>query len=161
MQCVIIEKYRGIQRYSISSLLLTFFLVFSSHTFAIDEIYTGIFSSAAIKGYDTVAYFTENKAVKGSKKYTYQWKSTQWRFSSQENLALFKSDPEKYAPQYGGYCAYAVSQNTTASIEPDLFTIVDGKLYLNYNKKINDKWLGNKENYIVDADKYWPGILNK
>lgn len=133
----------------------------SMNTFAIDEIYTGFFSSSAIKGYDTVAYFTEEKAVEGNKKYQYEWKGAKWLFSSQKNLDLFTASPAKYAPQYGGWCAYAVSQNTTASIEPDQFTIVDGKLYLNYDRKINKKWLGNKEQYIVDADNYWPKIVNK
>ena len=107
----------------------------SMNTLAIDEIYTGFFSSSAIKGYDTVAYFTQEKAVEGNKKYQYQWKGAKWLFSSQKNLDLFTVNPDKYAPQYGGWCAYAVSQNTTASIEPDLFTIVDDKLYLNYIEK--------------------------
>jgi YHS domain-containing protein len=133
----------------------------SMNTLAIDEIYTGFFSSSAIKGYDTVAYFTQEKAVEGNKKYQYQWKGAKWLFSSQKNLDLFAVSPDKYAPQYGGWCAYAVSQNTTASIEPDLFTIVDDKLYLNYNRKINKKWLNNQAQYIVDADKNWPKILSE
>jgi len=126
---------------------------------ALDPIYTGFFSSTAIKGYDTVAYFTENKAVKGSDDYSFEYKGATWLFSSQENLELFKANPQKYEPQYGGYCAYAVSQNQTASIKPELFTIHDGKLYLNFNKSINDKWLKQKEGYIVDADKNWPSLL--
>ena len=80
-------------------------------------------------------------------------------FSSQENLDLFKEDPQKYEPQYGGYCAFAVAKGTTASIKPELFTIHDGKLYLNYNKKINDQWLDNKENFIKSADANWPEVL--
>ena len=84
-----------------------------------------------------------------------------WRFSSAENLTLFQENPEKYAPQYGGYCAYAVSQNTDADIEPAQFTVHGGKLYLNYNESINKKWLGNRDQYIIDADKYWPGLIAK
>lgn len=133
----------------------------SMNVFAADQINTGFFSSTAIEGYDTVAYFTESKAVKGSKKYEYQWRDANWHFSSQKNLDLFSASPKKYAPQYGGWCAYAVSQNTTASIEPDLFTIVNDKLYLNYNREVNKKWLGNQAQYIVDADKYWPKIIGE
>ena len=127
--------------------------------FAIDEIYTPLFSNVAVKGYDTVAYFTQNKPVKGKKAHTLKHKGATWRFSTAENKALFEANPEKYAPQYGGYCAYAVAQNTTASIEPELFTIVDGKLYLNYSKKINTKWQADMAEYIQDADKKWPGVL--
>lgn len=128
---------------------------------AVDPTYTGFFSSTAIKGYDTVSYFTEGKAVKGDKSYSTEYNNATWLFSSQENLDLFVAQPEKYAPQYGGYCAYAVAQNTTAAVDPELFTIHNDKLYLNYNRSINDKWNANKDNFIVDADKNWPALLNK
>ena len=141
------------------SLILTIMVVASSSVMAVDPTYTALFSSEAIKGYDTVAYFTEGKPVKGDGKYSTEYNEATWLFSSQENLDLFLANPEKYAPQYGGYCAYAVSQNKTASIKPELFTIVDGKLYLNYNASINDKWRANKANFIVEADKNWPGLL--
>lgn len=133
----------------------------STAALAIDPIYTSLFSSEAIKGYDTVAYFTENRAVEGESKFNTEYKGATWLFSSQENLDLFKSNPEAYAPQYGGYCAYAVSQGSTASIKPELFTIHEGKLYLNYNKRINDKWINNKDSFISDADKNWPNLVDK
>lgn len=141
--------------------LTAFSLLLSTNALALDPVYTGFFSDKAIKGYDTVAYFTENKPVKGSTDYSFEYKGATWLFASQENLELFKDSPEKYEPQYGGYCAYAVSQNTTASIKPELFTIYDGKLYLNYNQSINDKWLKQKVSFIEDADKNWPGLLAK
>ena len=141
--------------------LTAFSLLLSTNALALDPVYTGFFSDKAIKGYDTVAYFTENKPVKGSTDYSFEYKGATWLFASQENLELFKDSPEKYEPQYGGYCAYAVSQNTTASIKPELFTIHDGKLYLNYNQSINDKWLKQKVSFIEDADKNWPGLLAK
>ena len=141
------------------NLFLILALVFSASVSAKDPVYTGLFSNDAIKGYDTVAYFTENKAVEGSDEFSTEYKGANWLFSSQENLDLFKENPEKYAPQYGGYCAYAVSQGTTASIQPDLFTIHNGKLYLNYNKSINDKWSKDKDGYITAADKNWPNVL--
>lgn len=135
-------------------------LIFASaKVWAIDPTFTGFFSDEAIRGYDTVAYFTQGKPVKGKDEFSTEYNEATWLFASQEHLDLFLADPEKYAPQYGGYCAYAVSQNTTASIKPELFTIHNGKLYLNYNESINNKWLADKDNYIVDADKHWPGLL--
>ena len=116
----------------------------------------------AIKGYDTVAYFTENKSVKGKKEFEYEWNHGKWLFTSQQNLDTFKANPKKYAPQYGGYCAYAAAAvNDLVKIDPKQFNIVDGKLYLNFNKKFNDKWNNNSDQYIVDGDKNWPELLAK
>lgn len=149
-------KYAFVSIVTLATLLLS-----SANVKALEPVYTGFFSNKAIKGYDTVAYFTENKAIEGSDKYSFDYKGATWLFSSEENLALFKASPAKYEPQYGGYCAYAVSQNQTASIKPELFTIHDGKLYLNYNKSINEKWTQKKEEYIESADKNWPGLLSE
>jgi hypothetical protein len=84
---------------------------------------------------------------------------TKWRFASAEHRDLFVANPEKYAPQYGGYCAYAVSQNSTAGIEPEQFTIVGEKLYLNYNAKIQSRWLDQRDEFIIAADANWPGVI--
>ena len=97
-------------------------------------------NGVAIKGTDTVAYFTEGKAVKGDKKYSYKWGNTTWWFKNQQNRDLFAQNPEKYAPQFGGFCAWAVSQNYTAAIDPEAWSIVDGKLYLNYSKSVRRTW---------------------
>jgi len=140
-------------------LLITFSLLFSLPALAVDEINTTLFGNLAIKGYDPVAYFTESRPVEGSADFQYEWKGANWRFSSAENLASFQANPEQYAPQYGGYCAYAVAKNTTASIDPTQFTIVDDKLYLNFNKSINQKWLADRDNYIDNADQNWPALL--
>ena len=135
---------------------ITLTLLFASIlAHAIDPINTGLWGNTAIKGYDPVAYFTESKAKKGKRKYEYTWMGANWHFESKENHDLFVANPEKYAPQYGGYCAYAVSQNTTAGIDPKQFTIVNHKLYLNYNKSINKKWTKNRDQYIIDADEQW------
>lgn len=128
-------------------------------TFAVDAIYEGGSPRAAIKGYDTVAYFTQNKPVKGKKEYSTDYKGAKWLFSSEENLQLFIDNPEKYAPQYGGYCAYAVSRNTTASVKPDVFNIHEGKLYLNYNKGVQKRWLKKLEKNIGKANNNWPELL--
>ena len=140
-------------------LLLLSGLLFSTTAMALDPTFTALFSKEAIRGYDTVAYFTEGKPVKGKKEFSTKYNEATWLFSSQENLDLFLSDPVKYAPQYGGYCAYAVANETTASTQPELFTIHNGKLYLNYSKSVNDTWLEDKEEFIAEADKNWPVLL--
>lgn len=128
---------------------------------AIDEIYTGFFSNVALDGYDTVAYFTDGKPVRGSEEFQTEYKGAVWRFSSAEHLQLFEADPEAYAPQYGGYCAYAVANGDTASAEPDLWTIHEGKLYLNYSRRINVRWREQMEQYIEQADAIWPSLLKQ
>lgn len=143
----------------ITKLLIISSLIFSFNSFAKAPIYTGYFSSEAVSGYDTVAYFTQAKAVKGLKKFSHEYKGEDWYFSSSEHLALFKQDPEKYAPQYGGYCAFAVAKNDTASSDPTQWTIEEGKLYLNYNADIKQQWLDNKLNFIEKADQNWPHVL--
>jgi len=114
-----------------------------------------------IDGYDPVAYFTEGKPVKGLKEFEYQWMEAAWRFANKENLELFKKNPEKYAPQYRGYCAYAVSQGYTAKVDPEAWDIVDEKLYLNYSKSVRKKWREKRDEYIILADKNWPGLRAK
>jgi len=114
-----------------------------------------------LKGYDPVAYFTAGKPAKGDAKFEHKFMGATYRFSSQANLELFKKTPEKYVPQYGSYCAYAVSQGYTAPVAPEAFDIVNGKLYLNYNKSVQKKWRENRDNYIAAADKNWPAIKAK
>jgi YHS domain-containing protein len=143
----------------ILSLAVLFFCALPGLALAADEINTSFFGNKAVDGYDTVAYFTEGKPVEGKKAYTHKWKDANWRFASQENLELFKADPEKYAPQYGGYCAWAVAQGSTADADPELWKIVDGKLYLNFNQDIQDKWEADIPGFIEKADKNWPGVL--
>lgn len=113
----------------------------------------------AIRGYDTVAYFTVGKPQKGSDEFTTEWEGATWKFSSQEHLDLFNAEPEKYAPQYGGYCAYGVAQGNLVKIEPELWTITNGKLYLNYNKKFNNRWKKDISGYIKKADDKFEGLL--
>lgn len=133
-------------------------LGFAQVSLAIDAIYTGFFSNEAIRGYDAVAYFTENAPVEGSDAFTYEYMGATWKFSSQAHLEMFRADPEAYAPQYGGYCAWAMSNGETASAEPDLWTIHEGKLYLNYSRRINTRWKGDMVNFIQKADQEWPGF---
>jgi YHS domain-containing protein len=112
----------------------------------------------AIKGYDPVAYFTDSKPVKGSPEFAYSYMGVTYQFSSAAHRDEFAKTPEKYVPQYGGYCAYGVSQNHTAPIDPEAWTIVEGKLYLNYSKAVKKTWSEAIPGYIQAADKNWPGL---
>lgn len=117
-------------------------------------------SGIAIGGADPVAYFTESAYVPGSDEFTHDWQGVSWKFASAENRDTFAADPDAYAPQYGGFCAYAVSQGYTAKIEPDAWKIVEGKLYLNYDQKIQKRWEKDIPGYIASANQNWPGVLN-
>jgi YHS domain-containing protein len=125
------------------------------------EIYTGRFNNLAVGGYDAVAYFEEEAAVKGAKDFSYDYQGATWRFSSAENLEQFKADPAAYAPQYGGYCAWAVAQGYTAPGNPENWTVRGDKLYLNYDDKVQADWLKDPDGFIAKADANWPGVLSK
>jgi YHS domain-containing protein len=118
-------------------------------------------SEGAIHGYDPVAYFKESKAIKGDKKYSYLWNSATWYFSTQQNLDAFKANPEKFSPQYGGYCAYGLANGHKAPTDPEAWLVTDGKLYLNYSKDVQVKWKQKQAGYIQTADKLWPGLKDK
>lgn len=127
--------------------------------FAAELVNTGTFGQTAIKGYDPVAYFTENKPVKGDKAFTHQWKDATWRFASADNRDLFAADPLKYAPQYGGWCAWAMAEGKKVKIDPKAWHIFNNKLYLNYNAKIQNRWLSERDKRITDADAKWQEIM--
>lgn len=128
---------------------------------ALDPIYTGWLSDDAVGGYDPVAYFTEGKPVKGEKAHSLKYKGATWKFSSQENLELFKASPDKYAPQYGGYCAWAIAaKNEGYEGNPKHWNIVDGKLYLNYDQDIKTKWEKDIPGFIKTANENWPKLVD-
>ncbi len=122
-------------------------------------IYPVYATRLAIDGYDPVAYFTESMAVRGTPDFEFEWKGAKWFFASAENRGRFVQSPESYAPQYGGYCAYAISRGDVARINPEAWSVVGGKLYLNFSKKIRSKWESDRENMIRQADENWPKIL--
>lgn len=124
------------------------------------EIFTGLVAGKGAAGHDVVAYFTQGKPVKGSAEFATQWKGATWEFSSAENLEKFKADPAAFAPQYGGYCAYGVSKGALVKGEPDLWKIVDGKLYLNFSPGVQATWEKDIPGYISTANGQWPNILN-
>jgi len=142
--------------------LLLLLIAFSSSAVLAEEeaIYTGLFNNRALSGYDAVAYFKEGKPVKGKKSYKTSYMGSEWRFSSQENLDAFLAEPTKYAPQYGGYCAWAMGRGYTASGDPKQWRIVDGKLYLNYDAKIKRKWEADIPYFIKHADEFYPTLID-
>jgi YHS domain-containing protein len=118
-------------------------------------------SGSALRGYDAVAYFALDNAVKGDPKFEYAWNGAKWLFSSEENLKKFQADPEAYAPQFGGYCAYAVSEGYTADADPEAWKIVDGKLYLNYNRDVQKTWEKNEAERIANGKSNWEQFKTK
>ena len=123
------------------------------------KVYIESKSGLAIRGTDPVAYFTQGRPVKGSSQFEYKWQGATWRFSSAENKNLFASNPEAYAPQYGGYCAKALSEGNVVSSDPNAWKIVDGKLYLNYSPQVQRQWLRDVPGNIAKADARWPNVL--
>jgi YHS domain-containing protein len=113
-------------------------------------------ANLAIKGYDVVAYFVDSKPVRGNAQFSHSWNSATWQFASAANRDLFAKDPEKYAPQYGGYCAYAMAKNSVVDIDPDALRIVDGKLYLNYSQSVQRQFLAEIPGLIKSANQNWP-----
>ncbi|MEE2923092.1 MAG: YHS domain-containing (seleno)protein [Pseudomonadota bacterium] len=121
-------------------------------------IYTGVFSNTALQGHDPVAYFTEGKPVKGDEAFTTVYMGAEFRFASAVNRDAFLADPQAYAPQYGGYCAWAMADGKHAKGDARHWRIVDGKLYLNYNKSIQKKWDADIPGFIERADTEWSDI---
>ena len=116
------------------------------------------FTGTAIEGYDPVAYFTEGRPVEGESEFAHDWMDATWYFASAEHRDLFAADPDKYAPQYGGYCAWAVAQGYTAKIDPEAWKIVDDKLYLNYSREVQAQWAQDIPGNITKGDANWPKI---
>lgn len=112
----------------------------------------------SLEGYDPVAYFLDGEPVVGDPQYRFKWMGTTWQFKSEEHLELFEADPVKFAPQYGGYCAWAAARSNLAEVDPEVWAIVDDKLYLNRNKGIQKDWEANMDEYINLADNYWPNL---
>jgi YHS domain-containing protein len=115
----------------------------------------------AIRGHDPVAYFDRKGPVKGSKQFSHPWGGATWHFASAENRDKFAADPERYAPRYGGYCAYAVANGYTADIDPRAWSVVDGRLYLNYSLGVRERWNRDIPGHIRRGDANWPLVLNR
>lgn len=136
-------------------MLLAASLIVSAHAIA------GQFfekDGVALRGYDPVAYFTDARPAKGSAEHAARYQGSTFHFASKSNRDAFAADPAKYAPQYGGFCAFGTSGGYKAAIDPAAFTIVDGKLYLNYNRDVQKKWSGDIAGYVRRADANWPAV---
>lgn len=128
-------------------------------TAAEDPVYTGFLTNVAVGGYDPVSYFSSGGPLKGSAEHAFSYNGAEWHFATAENRDLFRQDPERYAPQYGGYCAWAVAQGSTAKGDPENWRIVNGKLYLNYNSDIQTRWEQSIPENIQAGDRNWPRVL--
>lgn len=116
---------------------------------------------AAIGGHDPVAYFTEGRAVRGDPAHAVVWRGAEWRFASARNREAFEANPRAYAPQYGGYCVYAMSKGQAAPTDPEAWKIVQGKLYLNYNRSVQQIWSQDIPGHVAQADTNWPGVIGQ
>ena len=123
-----------------------------------DKIFTGLVEGVGAGGYDVVAYFS-GQSAKGKEDIAAEWGGAIWRFANADNRAAFEADPVKFAPQYGGYCAYAVSKGATAKGDPEAWTVVDGKLYLNFSEGVRETWRQDIPGNISAADANWPKVL--
>jgi YHS domain-containing protein len=123
--------------------------------------YNTLYAGLGAKGYDVVAYFTEGKPAEGSSRYTVEYGGVKWQFATAENRDLFKAAPAKYAPQYGGFCAWGVSVGKLFDVDPVTgWKIADGKLYLNFNGDIAATFSKDTPGFIAKANAHWPQ-LNK
>jgi hypothetical protein len=125
------------------------------------EINKSFFGGIAIEGTDPVAYFTEGRPVKGSSQHEHRWMDAKWRFASAANRDAFAAEPERFAPRYGGYCAWAVSRGYTATIDPEAWTVHGGRLYLNYSQGVRAQWAEDIPGNIAKGDANWPGLRAK
>ena len=139
--------------------LLALLILIATPLIAADPVNKTRFGGLAIDGYDPVAYFADGKPVEGSKKHEHVWNGAKWRFASASNRDLFAKSPERYAPQYGGYCAFGVSRGYAVGIDREAWKIVAGKLYLNYNREVQTEWSKDIPGHVEKADANWPKIL--
>lgn len=147
----------GVRR-TISALAVTAFFLVGSHTFAADIDVNADVNDIAIQGYDPVSYFTAGKPNQGSSKYTATFKGAIYRFVSAENRDSFRSNPAKFAPEFGGHCAYGVALGKKLDVDPLAWRVVDGKLYLNLNKEVQAQWSQDVKGNLQTANRLWPTI---
>ncbi len=121
-------------------------------------IYTSWRNNVAVGGYDAISFFAGNPQ-EGKAEFFTTYQGAEWYFQTEANRDLFLANPTAFAPQYGGYCAWAIAEGKLAKGSPKHWYVEDGKLYLNFNKRIRDRWLADKESFIKEADSRWPAIL--
>ncbi len=137
-------------------------VVLSSPAFAFEEINTGYFDDTALKGYDSAGYFAHAQPVKGDAQFAFEWKGVQWYFADSKSRDLFKVNPEKYAPQYGGYCSNQMSLGNIADVDPGVWLIHKNKLYFFGHQAGKDRWQSTGiDERIKDADRHWKEYLSR
>lgn len=147
---------------SLRILILLAGVLLSSPAFAFNEINTGYFDETALKGYDTSAYFTRAQPVEGDKQFALEWKGAQWHFADARSRDLFKENPDKYAPQYGGYCSNQMSLGNIADVDPGVWLIHKDKLYFFGHQAGKDRWQATGiDARIKDADQHWKDYLSR
>ena len=149
------------KNFALKSITASLLLAASSFSFAADIEMNADANDLAIKGYDPVAYFTMNKPVEGDINFTATHKGAIYRFSSESNRDKFRANPDKFAPQYGGYCAFGVTMEKKFDTDPTAWKIVDNKLYLNLNKSVQNRWVQNTHGNIDKSDDVWGDIKGK
>jgi YHS domain-containing protein len=123
-------------------------------------VFTGLIEGTGAGGYDVVAYQADNMATKGNSAISSTHDGVAYWFTTEANRAAFQADPARYLPAYGGYCAYAVANGYTAKIDPEAFSVVDGRLYLNFSPSVRDRWLKDVPGHIAAGNANWPAVLN-
>lgn len=144
-----------IRNFFVAAAVATSSIAVAAPAFAEEPVYTSRWNNLAVQGYDPVAYFTAGEPTKGSEEFSTLYNGAEFRFASQENLDTFLDDPEAFAPQYGGYCAWAIADGKYAKGNAKNWTIMDGKLYLNYNNSIQKKWDKDRAGFISKGDTQW------
>jgi YHS domain-containing protein len=143
-------------------LSIVMFTVLSTISFAATKSLLNVDKSGlALKGYDPVAYFTENRPVMGNSQFVSTFNGARYQFASAANKSAFDANPSKYEPQFGGYCAYAASEGHTAKIEPDAFEVLNGRLLLQYDRDVREKFNQDPQGRLKKADANWPGLVEK
>ena len=140
-------------------LLLPAVLLFASPTLAADPISTSWRNDVAVNGWDIISFW-QGDPIKGDKDFEHVFMGAEWRFASEANRDLFAINPESFLPEFGGYCAWAVAHDKLARGNPEHWTLVDGKLYFNFNDRTDRLWAENRSAWIAKAERYWPGVLD-
>ncbi|HSS95822.1 MAG TPA: YHS domain-containing (seleno)protein [Terriglobales bacterium] len=143
-------------------LLLILFVAVSTYSFAAMKTLVNVDKTGlGLKGYDPVAYFTENKPVMGNPQFVSTYNGARYQFASAANKSAFEAMPSKYEPQFGGFCAYAASEGHTAKIEPDAFEVLNGRLLLQYDRDVREMFNKDPQGRLKKADANWPGLVDK
>jgi hypothetical protein len=155
------QALKAIVRISLFVILLPVLAMAAGSVAAFEQTNKSYFGDLALEGYDTVGYFTQGKVIKGSQTHAFDWKGARWLFSSAANRDRFAANPQAFAPQYGGYCSNQMSLGNLSDIDPDVWRMIDGKLYLFGHQAGRIRWADEVPQKIDAADGYWAGYLGK